>query len=112
MRKQTRVSFRSLFRIKACNPQNEELIGYVADVSASGLRLLSDTLIDPNSRTTLRLKMRLNEDEVLQMDVRLRCMWSRENHQTGRCEAGFALTEQSAEFTRLVENLLAIRTRS
>lgn len=112
MRNQSRISFRSLFRIKACNRLSDQLIGYVADVSATGLRLLSDTAMAPDSCTIMRLKMRVREDEVLQLDVSLRCMWSRENQKTGRFESGFVLLEPSAEFTRLVDDLLAIRAKA
>jgi c-di-GMP-binding flagellar brake protein YcgR len=112
MRQHRRISFRSIFRIKVCNRLNDQLIGYVADLSAGGLRLLSDTAMEPDSCTVMRLKMRVREDEILQLDISLRCMWSRENQKTGRFESGFLLLEPSAEFTRLVDDLLAARAKA
>lgn len=112
MRQHPRVTFRSLFRIKVYDVSKNLLIGYVGDVSESGLRLLSDTAIDTRAERTLRLKMRVREDEMLQMDIRVVCMWSKANEKTGFFESGFILVSESAEFAKLVSDLLALRARS
>lgn len=108
MRRQSRIAFRSIFRIKVYDTRNQ-LIGYVADVSETGLRLLSDTLMEAGSDMTLRLKMRVGDDQTLQMDINVSCMWARENDKTGHFEAGFALIDNSAEYTKLVSDLRATR---
>lgn len=112
MRQHTRVTFRSMFRIKVYDTTKSLLIGYVGDVSESGLRLLSDTAMEIGTTRTLRLKMRVREDEVLQIDIHVVCMWSRANDKTGHFESGFTLVKESAEFAKLVTDLLALRARS
>lgn len=108
MRQQSRIVFRSIFRIKVYDTRNL-LIGYVADVSETGLRLLSDSLMESGTDMTLRLKMRVGEDKSLQMDVNATCMWARENEKTGHFEAGFALINGSAEYSKLVRDLRVTR---
>jgi len=112
MRQHTRVAFRSIFRIKVFDATKNQLIGYVADVSATGLRMLSDAAMVAGTERTLRLKMRVREDEMLQMDIQVRCMWSRPNDKTGHFESGFTLVSQSAEFAKLIDDLLALRARA
>lgn len=112
MRQHTRVTFRSLFRIKVYDAAKGLLIGYVGDMSESGVRLLSDIAIETGDIRTLRLKMRVREDQMLQIDIQVVCMWSRLNDKTGHFESGFILVGQSAEFSKLVNDLLALRTRT
>jgi hypothetical protein len=112
MRKHSRIVFRSLFRIKVYSRRSDQLIGYVGDLSETGLKLLSDTAMEPDSHKTLRLKMRVGDDQLLQLDIEVRCMWSSENEKTGRFESGFTLLQPSAEFARLVADLQAARARA
>lgn len=112
MRQHTRVTFRSMFRIKVYDATKNLMIGYVGNVSESGLRLLSDTAMEAGTQRILRLKMRVREDEMLQIDIQVRCMWSRPNDKTGHFESGFTLMSQSAEFAKLANDLLTLRARS
>lgn len=105
MRYQSRLQFRSIFRVKVSNPKTGALIGYVGDVSENGLRLLSDTAIEAGVRMPLRVRMRVREDEVLQFDLDVTCKWSGTNAKTGYFEAGFILERPSTEFTLMVEKL-------
>lgn len=109
MRNQSRLIFRSIFRVKVSNPKNGALIGYVGDVSEFGFKLLSDTAIEPGTRMDLRLRMRLAENELLQLELDASCKWSGVNDKTGYFEAGFILEQPSAEFTAMVEKLRIMR---
>jgi len=109
MRNQSRLIFRSIFRVKVSNPKNGALIGYVGDVSEFGFKLLSDTEIEPGTLRDLRLRMRLAENELLQIELNACCKWSGVNEKTGYFEAGFILEQPSAEFTALVEKLRIMR---
>lgn len=109
MRNQSRLIFRSIFRVKVSNPKSGALIGYVGDVSEFGFKLLSDTAIEPGTHRDLRLRMRLAENELLQIDLQASCRWSGVNEKTGYFEAGFILEQPSAEFTSLVEKLRIMR---
>jgi len=109
MRQHSRITFRSIFRIKVSSRPEDRLIGYVRDVSDNGLRLLSDTLLQVDSTMALRLRMRDKEGEMRQVDIDVLCLWARENVQSGHFEAGFVLQQPSAEFTHLVNGMRAKR---
>jgi hypothetical protein len=105
MRYQSRLQFRSIFRVKVIDPKSGALIGYVGDVSETGLKLLSDAAIEVGTLMPLRLRMRVKEDETLQFDLMVTCRWSGVNAKTGYFEAGFILEQPSAEFTLMVEKM-------
>ncbi len=105
MRNQSRLQFRSIFRVKVSNPKTNALIGYVGDVSETGLKVLSDKAFVQDEQVSLRLRMRVKDDEVLQFDLAVTCKWSGSNVKTGYYEAGFILDEPSAEFVLMVEKL-------
>ncbi len=105
MRHQSRLQFRSIFRVKVSNRKTNALIGYVGDVSEHGLKLLSDTPFAQGARLPVRLRMRVKEDEVLQFVLDVTCKWTGSNPKTGYFEAGFILEQRSAEFTLLVEKM-------
>jgi hypothetical protein len=105
MRHQSRLQFRSMFRVKVSNPTTNALIGYVADVSENGLRLLSDTRFSQGTRMPVRLRMKVKEGEVLQFDLDITCMWTGSNAKTGYYEAGFMVNKTSPEFTLMVERM-------
>ncbi len=105
MRIQSRLQFRSIFRVKVSNPETGALIGYVGDVSENGLKILSDTEYEVGADVKVRMRMRINETETLQFDLSLTCMWTGTNSKTGYFEAGFILAQPSAEFTLMVEKM-------
>jgi hypothetical protein len=106
MRNQSRLQFRSIFRVKVSDPKSGALIGYVGDVSEHGLRVLSDKPFTPGAVVSLRMRMRLKEDETLQFDLLdMICRWSGTNAKTGYFEAGFLVEHPSAEFSLMVENM-------
>ncbi|SEM63454.1 PilZ domain-containing protein [Pseudomonas sp. ok272] len=109
MRQHTRITFRSIFRIKVSDCQTDQLIGYVGDVSESGLRLLSDAPQDVDSCMNLRLRMRDRDGELRKVDILALCLWSQENARTGYFESGFRLAQDSEAFAHLVGNMRPMR---
>ncbi len=105
MRHKSRLQFRSIFRVKVSDPKTDALIGYVGDVSETGLKLLSDIRFAQGVRLPIRLRMRVKENEVLQFDLDVTCKWSGNNAKTGYFEAGFRLEQPSAEFSLMVEKM-------
>ncbi|MBC6905091.1 PilZ domain-containing protein [Saccharophagus sp. K07] len=108
MRRTSRLTF-PMYRIKVLNRDNDYLLGYAVDLSETGLRLLSDTLQEVDTRLPLRLKMRLTEDEMAVLDIDAICMWSRESKKKDFFESGFTLTKPSPEYSKLVQVLIAAR---
>lgn len=105
MRQHPRITFRSLFRIKVSRPEDDQLIGYVGDISEGGLRMLGDTLLEAGSEHLVRLRMRDRHGELRQMDIQVTCQWSAENSRTGHIESGLALKEESAAYNRLLSDI-------
>lgn len=106
MRKNSRIIFRSVFRIKVSRRENDRPIGYVGDLSSDGLRLLLDqAVLQVGNRAELRLRTRDREGRVRQVDVDVTCKWARENTQTGYFEAGCTLESPSADFDALIGSL-------
>ncbi|MED5607140.1 PilZ domain-containing protein [Pseudomonas delhiensis] len=108
MRQHNRIVFRSMFRIRVLDAGGK-LLGYVADLSESGLKIRCDLLLAPDSLHDLRLRMRDREDRLREAEVKVRCVWSGENAQTGQYEAGLALEQPSVSFHALMAELRAGR---
>lgn len=109
MRQSSRITFRSTFRIKISDRESDTLIGYAGDVSECGMKLLTDTPVEPGTELKLRVRMRDRQGEMRQVDVDMACQWSQENIRTGFFEAGLALQEDSAEYVRLIEGMRKVR---
>ncbi|SDH83921.1 PilZ domain-containing protein [Pseudomonas panipatensis] len=109
MRQHNRIVFRSMFRIRAVDGRSGKLFGYVADLSETGLKLRCDELLEADSVLDLRLRMRDREGHMREAEVSVRCIWSRENAQTGQFEAGLALEQPSMTFSELMRSLRAGR---
>jgi len=110
MREHSRITFRSIFRIKASNRSDDQLIGYVGDLSERGLKLVSDTPFDVGTRLELRLKMRDREGQMQHIDIDATCMWVGENTKSGYFEVGLILDSPSPAFSSLVGRMRATRT--
>ncbi|MDF3933865.1 PilZ domain-containing protein [Pseudomonas citronellolis] len=109
MRQHNRIVFRSMFRIRVLDAASGKLLGYVADLSESGLKIRCDLLLEAESVLELRLRMRDREDRMREAEVRVRCVWSGENAQTGQYEAGLALDQPSVSYNELMTELRAGR---
>jgi hypothetical protein len=109
MRHQNREQFRFLFQVKVSNPRNGSLIGYVGNVSESGLKILSYSPFVQEER--LRLCMTVPEGESMQFDLDATCKWSGNNSNLGYFEGGFCLDQPSATFASMVEGLRNRRSK-
>lgn len=109
MREQSRIVFKSIFRMKVNDRVSGRLVGYVGDISASGMRLLSDELIETGEVMHWRLRMRNSDGSTTLIDVDGKILWSRMNAQSGYVESGIHIEQPSKEFTRLIKGFSAKR---
>ncbi|MBM7059159.1 PilZ domain-containing protein [Pseudomonas sp. UL073] len=109
MRQHSRIIIRSIFRIKVSNRRNDKLVGYVGDLSEHGLRLVGDTLLEVGSTLELRIRMRDKDGQMRHADVDVKCLWARENAQTGHFEAGLSLVLPSVSYSELIRDMRATR---
>lgn len=109
MRRHRRFNFRHLTRIQVTNRLSGELIGYLADISIEGLRLVAGQPLAVGGCYELRLHVPEEEGEDTLVDIVVICQWSRRNSERRNFEMGFALDRPSKEFTHLVAQLIARR---
>ncbi|PAU84427.1 PilZ domain-containing protein [Pseudomonas sp. WN033] len=109
MREQSRMVFRSIFRIKVADRDTGRLIGYVGDISEGGFKLLSDEPMELDVPVALQIRLRDGEGKMQMLDVEVICLWCQENIRTGYHESGCSLHQPSEEFARLVEGMRAKR---
>lgn len=109
MRQQNRITIRSLFRIKVNTRHNDQLIGYVGDISEHGVRLVCDAPMEVGSVLELRLRMRGKDGAMRYAEIDGKCLWARENTQTGYFEAGLILEKPSMDFSELVREMRGSR---
>lgn len=103
MRHHTRQQFRSMYQVKVIHSRKGSLIGYVGDVSESGLKIVSEVPFVKDER--LHMLMQVCEGEVARFDLKATCKWSGNNPDTGYFEGGFFLDQPPAIFGAMVERL-------
>ena len=92
-----------MYHVKVIHPRNGSLIGYVGDVSESGLKILSDLPFVKDEH--LPMHIQVCEGDAMQFDLAATCKWSGNNEENGYFEGGFCLTQPPANFAALVEAL-------
>lgn len=109
MRNQRRLSLRPANRLRVLDPATGESLGVVADVSATGLRLLTTEPIEAGVCLNLCLELQLVPGRVRLLELEVACRWSRRNFSARRYEQGVELLAPSAEFARFVATLSGTR---
>lgn len=99
MRHNSRQSFPSHVHIKVSNPRNGALIGYVGDISESGVKILSDL---PFVRDE-RMRIKIHSDGVAQFLLDAVCIWSDNHDEPEYFAGGFFLEQPPAGFISTVE---------
>ncbi|MCQ2049054.1 PilZ domain-containing protein [Stutzerimonas stutzeri] len=102
MRQHSRFSFRHISRIQVSNRLNGEPMGYVADLSLGGLRLVASQPLAVGGCYEMVLHVPGHGERVRQVEAVVICQWSRKDSRRDSFEMGFALDRPSAEFTALV----------
>lgn len=109
MRAESRIVFRSIFRIKVSDRETGRLIGYVGDISERGLRLLSDEPLETGLPMNWRLRMRAGDGSIMMIDMVGKGLWCKASARSGYFESGVCIDQPGEEFTRLVSSLRARR---
>jgi len=91
--------------LKVFNGVNGRLIGYLGNVSESGLMLISSLPLMVGADYDLRLK--IPGDEGPRMDIKLKanCLWCHEDVTPRHFDAGFSLHAPPPEYGQLVSAL-------
>lgn len=102
MRQHSRFSFRHISSIQVSNRLSGEPMGYVADLSLGGLRLVASQPLAVGGCYEMVLHVPEHGERVRQIEVVVICQWSRKDLRRDSFEMGFALDRPSAEFTAMV----------
>ena len=109
MRQHSRLTFRHLSRIEVTNRLSGEPMGYVADLSLGGLRLIAKQPLGMSGCYDMCLHVPTQGERTREVHVVVLCQWVRKDPRRDSFEMGFALDRPSAEFTRLVAEMLPKR---
>ncbi len=105
MRHHSRQQFPSHVQVKVSNPRNGALIGYIGDVSESGIKIFSDL---PFVRDE-RMRMTIHNNGVAQFALDAICRWSDSEEEHENFAGGFYLVKPPAGFTDMVKKLRSQR---
>ncbi|MCD5995223.1 PilZ domain-containing protein [Pseudomonas sp. CDFA 602] len=90
--------------LQVFNQHNDKLLGCLGNISEEGLMLISSLPLLVGARFDLCLKAPRGEGHRT-IDVHATCLWCHEDETPGCYDAGFELTEVSAEYFELIESL-------
>lgn len=109
MRQHSRLTFRHLSRIQVTNRLSGDPMGYVADLSLGGLRLVARQPLAVGSCYEMCLHVPDHRDQLREVDVVVLCQWVRKDSRRDSFEMGFALDRPSPAFSELIGQLLPRR---
>ncbi|WP_312243407.1 PilZ domain-containing protein [Stutzerimonas nitrititolerans] len=109
MRQHSRLTFRHLNRIQVTNRLSGDPLGYVADLSVGGLRLVASQPLEVGGCYEMCLHVPDHREKLRALDVVVNCQWVRKIPRRGSFEMGFALDRPSQAFVDLVAEMLPKR---
>ncbi|MBK58016.1 MAG: PilZ domain-containing protein [Pseudomonas sp.] len=109
MRQHSRLTFRHLSRIQVTNRLSGDPMGYVADLSMGGLRLVAKQPLGVNGCYEMCLHVPTLGDRTREVQVVVLCQWVRRDSRRDSFEMGFSLDRPSDEYTRLIGELMPRR---
>lgn len=91
--------------LKVFNGVNDRLIGYLGNVSADGLMLISTLPLMVGADFDLHLKIPADEGPQMDIELKATCLWCHEDVTPQHFDAGFSLKTAPPEYTQLVSAL-------
>ncbi|MFB3305498.1 MULTISPECIES: PilZ domain-containing protein [unclassified Pseudomonas] len=92
--------------LQVFNRFTDKPIGYLGNVSAKGLMLISHLPLMVDADFELRLKIPDQEGEIQAIDLTATCLWSHEDINPQHYDSGFSVIKASAEYEQLITALL------
>lgn len=86
---------------------SDELIGYLVNISAGGLMLISDKLLTPNRLFQLSMTLPAPINGIPIIEFGAECLWVQDNSEESQpCWAGFQIIDLSDLGTVLIEHMI------
>lgn len=99
MRQHTRLSLRNLGRVEVTDPLSGETLGYVAELSLGGLRLIAEQPPTEGTSYSLCLLVPDHRDKLYEVPISATCRWVRQGRRRDSYEVGFALDQPTPAFS-------------
>lgn len=99
------------FSLCVVDLDSNTILGNLADISATGMKLVTDTPIPVEKTFRVRLDIALGDDHQESVRFETRSVWSRKDHNPGQYETGFSNTlspRASESIQRLIDLLMSI----
>ena len=94
-------------KIEVVDNNTSERLGYLVNISVSGLMLLSDTGLSPNQLFQLSLIPPSGANGSSAIEFGAECLWVQDNSNGGPCWAGFQIIDISDEGSGRIVQLMA-----
>jgi hypothetical protein len=91
--------------LKVFNRHTDQPMGYLGNVSETGLMLISQLPLLVGPVFALQIKVPENDGSVKLIDLDAHCLWSREDATPGNYDSGFKLVSTPPEYEQLVNAL-------
>jgi len=89
------------------NRLTDKPIGYLGNVSAQGLMLISQLPMMVDVEFELRLKIPGPEGQVQSVDLTAACLWCHEDINPMHYDSGFSVSHAPAEYAEVINALLS-----
>ncbi len=91
--------------LKVFNRHTDKPMGYLGNVSSTGLMLISQLPLLVGPEFALQIKVPAHDGSLQLIDLDAHCMWCREDATPGNFDSGFELVSTPPEYDQLISAL-------
>lgn len=95
-----------IYYLRVFNHHTGDLIGNLVDISTKGIMVVSEKVIEPNTRYRLRMVLPDTVDGSKEVDFDAESRWCRNDANQAFYDTGFELLDPSMEFLDAVDRLV------
>ena len=92
--------------IQVGNRNNGQIMGHLVDISASGLRVVSQIPFVEKKSYPLRIELPQQNNNTIAVSIDAVCVWCKQSQKDGPYEAGFHIELVSPKDLSMIESLL------
>ena len=96
-----------IFYLSVYNDSDDRLMGYMVDISAGGLMLMSEQPLEPDQNLRLRVRLPEGNPHGKHFAFKAKSVWCRPGPRNNLYDIGFKLTEYPREVTEIISGIIA-----
>lgn len=96
---------RLIINVKIYERKTGEFIGYSANMHVQGMMMSSTGIMPVGEEYLIQIK-HMEDDEVIEIPLHMRCLWSSPGDNPDFFQSGYVFIEPKPAQTRAIENLL------